>query len=547
MSDREKTLVLSIDSGCWEYLDPLIDDGRMPNVARLIESGVRGVLESTMPPITPVAFSSFITGTNPGKHGIFDWTVRRPDGGSGSANAAVRRGAPFWHYLNRAGVRVGLFNIPLTHPAQPVEGFLVPGIPAPSQAPDLTYPREALSCVEDYYRPYQVDVPHELIAEGAESYCAAWLAHEEKQTDAALALMEAYGVDVLAFNYASLDRLNHFSPQWEHLEAALVNVDAQIGRFVGRYPDANVILMSDHGSRRIKSAFLLGKWLAQNGYAVYGEKSLDIPNYEINFALARYLQARGMNGPGEKIARRLLGALLAATPTALRRPFWNRMHEAEPGAFEYRFAERLDWERTTAFATSNSGPLFLNLTLSANDHARGYDSLREGLIQALMTVEEPATGERVFSRVYRREEIYDGPALSEAPDLVADHYDSTCDLIVDNDPGGFCFVNRLNRFGDHSRDGIFVLSGPDFAQRGEEAHRASIMDLPATLLHLYGVPLPDDFDGRVLEEHLVAAFTSAHPIRTQAASVDVPSPAAVAYGEADEEEIVARLRDLGYL
>lgn len=546
MSTR-KTLVLSIDSACWEYLDPLINAGRMPNVARLIESGVRGVLESTMPPITPVAFSSFITGTNPGKHGIFDWTVRGADGQAQSVNAAVRRGAPFWRYLNRAGVRVGVFNIPLTYPVQPMDGFLVPGIPAPSQASDLTYPRAALSQIEDHYRPYQIDVPNALIAEGAKSYCAAWLAHEEKQTDAALALMETYGVDVLAFNYASLDRLNHFSPQWEHLEAALANVDAQIGCFVARYPDANVILMSDHGSRRVKSAFLLGRWLAQNGYAVYGEKSLDIPNYEINFALARYFQARGMNGAGEKIARGLLRALLAATPSALRRPIWNRMYEAEPGAFEYRFAERLDWERTTAFATSNSGPLFLNRTSSTNGHARGYDSLREGLSQALMAVEEPATGERVFSRVYRREEIYHGPALPEAPDLVADHYDSTCDLVVDNDPGTFCFVNRRNRFGDHSRNGIFVLSGPDFVQRNGERYRASIMDLPATLLHLYGVPIPDNFDGRVLEKHLVAGFTSAHPIRTQTARAEAPVPSVADYGEADEKEIVARLKDLGYL
>jgi predicted AlkP superfamily phosphohydrolase/phosphomutase len=542
-----KTLVLSIDSGCWEYLDPLINEGRMPNVARLIERGVRGVLESTMPPITPVAFSSFITGTNPGKHGVFDWTVRGANGQAQSVNAAVRRGAPFWRYLNRAGVRVGVFNIPLTYPVQPMDGFLVPGIPAPSQASDLTHPSAALGQIEEHYKPYQVDVPNALVAEGAESYCAAWLAHEEKQTDAAMALMEAYDVDVLAFNYASLDRLNHFSPQWDHLEAALVNVDAQVGRFVARYPDANVILMSDHGSRRVTSAFLLGKWLAQNGYAVYGEKSLDIPKHEINFALARYFRAREMNGAGEKIARRLLSTFLAVTPLALRRLIWERMYEVEPGAFDYRFAERLDWERTTAFATSNSGPLFLNRTASANGHTRDYDSLREDLIQALRAVEDPATGERVFSRVHRREEIYHGPALAEAPDLVVDHYDSTCDLIVDNNPGGFCFVNRLNRFGDHSRDGIFVLSGPDFAQRGEEDLRASIIDLPATLLHLYDVPIPDDFDGRVLGEHLVEGFRSAHPIRTQAASEEAPAPTSTDYGEADEEEVVARLRDLGYL
>lgn len=542
-----KTLVLSIDSGCWEYLDPLIAAGRMPNVARLVDGGVRGILESTMPPITPVAFSSFITGTNPGKHGIFDWTVRSATGSPRSASAAVRRGLPFWRYLNRAGVRVGVFNIPMTYPPRPVEGFLVPGIPVPEGAQDSTYPVEVRDRIEERHGAYRVDVSHSLLEEGIGEYAAAWPQYERMQTDAALELMEEYGVDVLAFNYASLDRLNHFSPRWEDLEAALVNVDDQIGRFVKQYPEANVILMSDHGSRRVKSAFLLGKWLAQNGYAVYGKRSLDIPRSEANFALARYLQARGMNGTGEKVLRGLLRGLLTVTPAGWRRSIWRAIHRAAPEALGYRFSERLDWQRTQVFAMSNSGPLFINTADPRDGGKAAHEDLRGALIRDLLAVRDPATGEQVFSRVHRRAEIYHGPRLSQSPDLVADHYDSTCDLVVDNEPGSFCFVNRLNRFGDHTRDGIFVLSGPDFVRRSEENHRASILDLPATLLHLYGVPIPDDFDGRVLEEHLVPDFRSAHPIRAQAASVDAPVPSTAEHREADERELIARLRDLGYL
>jgi predicted AlkP superfamily phosphohydrolase/phosphomutase len=100
-----KTFVLGIDSGCWDYLDPLLAAGRMPNLSRLIRTGIRGILESTMPPITPVAFSSFAIGVNPGKHGIFGWSVR-PGGQAQSvpASASNRKGEPFWRYLNAAGV-----------------------------------------------------------------------------------------------------------------------------------------------------------------------------------------------------------------------------------------------------------------------------------------------------------------------------------------------------------------------------------------------------------------------------------------------------------
>ncbi len=548
-TQRKKTLILSIDSGCWPYVDPLLAAGRMPVVARLIERGVRGVLESTMPPITPVAFSSFITGTNPGKHGVFDWTVRCSDGSTQAATSTVRRGAPLWHYLNQAGVRVGLFNIPVTYPPQPIDGFLVPGITVPKDARRLTHPVQVLDRIEERYGTYHVDVPHALLDEGVENYATAWIKYEEVQTDAALTLMDEYGVDVLAFNYASLDRVNHFSPRQEHLEAVLTNVDTQIGRFVVRYPEANLILMSDHGSRRIKNAFLLSKWLAQNGYAIYGEKSLDIPNHEINFALARYFEAQSMGGTGERMLRNLLQAALCVTPSALRRPLWQKMYRSSPEALAYRFAERLDRARTRVFATS-SGPLMINRKGRGSSNAvseQSYKALREALIRDLLTVKEPITERRVFSRVYRREEIYHGPALPQAPDIVADHYDSVCDLIVDNDPDRFCFVNRLNRFGDHVRDGLFVLSGPDFVQDAGSDHRASIMDLPATLLHLYGVPIPADFDGQPLERFLTPEFRLQKPIRRQQAARVYDSVSSQEHNEAELEQLTEHLQGLGYL
>lgn len=548
-SHRKKTLILSIDSGCWSYLDPLLDAGRMPNVTQLIENGVRGVLESTMPPITPVAFSSFITGTNPGKHGIFDWTVRRAGGGTQPASALARQGAPFWLYLNRAGVRVGIFNIPVTYPPQPVEGFLVPGITVPPGARNLTYPDQVLDQIETRFGPYHVDVPRSLMKDSVEAYHAAWLKYEEMQTDAALALMDEYDVDVLAFNYASLDRINHFSPRQEHLDEILVNVDAQIGRFVERYPEANYVLMSDHGSRRIKSAFLLGKWLAQQGYAVYGAKSLDIPAHEANFALARHFRARGVNGTSERVLRNLLRGLLSIMPAVLRRPVWQAIYRATPKALDYRFTERLDWTLTRAYATSNSGPLLVNRAgLKKGDGAseQAYEALREALIRDLLEVKDVLTGETIFSHVYRREEIYHGPALPQAPDLIADHYDSACDLIVDNDPGRFCFVNRLNRFGDHMRGGIFVLSGPDFGASDNE-QATSILDIPATLLRLYDVPVPQDYDGRALEEFLAAEFVERHPLRTQTAEAAQPVAVEDDYTDEELEQMTEHLRDLGYL
>ena len=542
---RKKTLILGIDSGCWEYLDPLLEQGRLPNIAALAQRGVRGVLESTMPPITPVAFSSFITGVNPGQHGIFDWSVRRDDGqGFQPASASCRRGVPFWHYLNQSGVRVGLFNIPMTYPPQPLDGFIVAGISVPRTSRSFTYPAEVLDFIESRFGPYQVDVPLEVLREqGIEAYLAAWQEYERRQTDIALALMDEFAVDVLAFNYASLDRINHFAADYAHVEEILVHVDAQIGRFMERFPEANFIIMSDHGSRRVKSAFLLSKWLAQHGYLAYGEKSLDIPRHEFNFVLSRYFQEHlGWNGTGERVVRKVLQEVLTLTPATLRRPLWQTMYRAAPQVFDYRFTDRIDWPRTRAFATSNSGPIFIN----GPRHGPAYERIRENLIKELLCIEDPISGGRVFQRIYRKEELYQGEAVEWAPDLVADHYSSACDLIVDNDPTTFYFVNRLNRFGDHIRGGLFIFSGPDFVQGNGEKGLASILDLPATLLHLYNVPIPEEYEGRVLSDFLAPDFVRRHPVRRQ----ETGSYAGLEeYEHTDEEmaQLTEHLKGLGYL
>ena len=160
-------------------------------------------------------------------------------------------------------------------------------------------------------------------------------------------------------------------------------------------------------------------------------------------------------------------------------------------------------------------------------------------------MEDPISGEPVFSRVYRQEEIYKGDALWGAPDLVADHYDSACDLIVDCDPKMYYFVDRRNRFGDHTREGLFALSGPDFGQSTDFGHRASIMDIPATLLHLYGVAVPEMCDGQPLTQFMIPEVAS-QPVTAFRPAI-VSDDLGAEYSEDEMELLTEHLRGLGYL
>src|SRR3989337_326500 len=104
MDMKPKVIVVGLDGGTWELLKPLMNEGVMPHLAHLTETGVSGVLHSTLPPWTPTAWSSFATGKNPGKHGVFGFTRRNPDGSKAWVSSKSIRAATLWRILSDHGL-----------------------------------------------------------------------------------------------------------------------------------------------------------------------------------------------------------------------------------------------------------------------------------------------------------------------------------------------------------------------------------------------------------------------------------------------------------
>src|SRR5436305_8359277 len=120
-----KVFVFGLDGPTLDLMEPFIKQGHLPNLGRLLENGARSRLESTVPPITPCAWSSFMTGKNPGKHGLFDFVEPLPDGrGFRFTNASTRHAESLWAYLSRQGKRVGVMNVPMTYPPEKIDGYM---------------------------------------------------------------------------------------------------------------------------------------------------------------------------------------------------------------------------------------------------------------------------------------------------------------------------------------------------------------------------------------------------------------------------------------
>jgi predicted AlkP superfamily phosphohydrolase/phosphomutase len=228
---------------------------------------------------------------------------------------------------------------------------------------------------------------------------------------------------------------------------------------------------------------------------------------------------------------------------------WREVPDTEEGRRrEDSMFAYLDWERTVAYCrTPSSNGINIRIARNPGDpgvRPQDYEATREALVRDLEALVDPATGERVIVEIHRRESVFPGPAMADAPDL----------LLVLRDFGFVSIKNRLpvleprsEPAGTHHPDGIFVAYGPGIVS-GKTIGRRRIMDVGATLLHSLGLPVPSDFEGEVPPAMFTAEHRAEHPVVTGAPTQGGARQANVEGMAADEQEkILAQLHMLGYM
>src|SRR5258708_5069662 len=139
--DNKKIFIISLDGATFSVLNPLIAQGYMPNLARMMSRSVAAELESVVPPVTAPAWTSFMTGKHPNKHGIFDFAQFNPEHYSWTINNSRNvRSKTIWQILSENNTRVVVLNLPYTYPLYEVSGALVAGWDAPVTDASFSYP-----------------------------------------------------------------------------------------------------------------------------------------------------------------------------------------------------------------------------------------------------------------------------------------------------------------------------------------------------------------------------------------------------------------------
>lgn len=538
--NKKRVLVIGLDGATFELLQPWMDEGALPAFRALIERGARAVLRSTIPPLTPPAWVSSVTGVNPGKHGIFDFTKGREHYRAEPVHSGDWRAEPIWLRLGREGFRVGVMNFPLTYPPLPVNGFLLSGMLTPSRARDFFHPPELAERVGPSLSGAGLRLDEKNLHYGRRRAFLRDLARTtERQTELAIRLVRMFDVDVLQIVYDGLDRLQHYF--WRFLDEADASVaDAQaIRRYYQRLdrslatlmshlaPDGYVLVYSDHGFGPLRWRIHVEELLVEWGLLTWREAPEPRSSREWMEALAYKL------GVGTLLKRWLPTSLKNVFPPAPLTPYTH-----------------IDWYHTKAFFASMSNQsIRLNLRgrepQGIVEPGREYESIRQRIIDGLMALEDPVTHQPLIQQVYRREDLYHGPHVQRADDL-----------IISAAPGVYLVGGRSERTisgreerwgwsGTHRADGLFILAGPG-VKYAHQLEPARIEDVAPTILYLMGVPVPDYMDGAVLLDAFQPEFVRAHPVIERSEPL-LPGPTIPGEYEAEKTELLSRLRNLGYI
>lgn len=555
-----KVVVVGLDGATLDLIRPWAAAGHLPNLATLMDEGAWGPLRTVIPPITGPAWTSFATGQNPAKHGLYDFLSRRPNSYDLiSANASWRRSPSLWGLLSQAGRRVGVLNVPLTYPPEPVNGFMVTGMLTPPDAADFCYPAEFEAELRRAAPDYVIQPDGIVVGKGREAeLLAALQSMTEMRLRATLHLMRYTAWDFFMVVFMATDVIQHacwhfmdtshrdYDPTAapalrQAIQTIYQQVDEALGQIMAELDDQTYLMvMSDHGFGPLENYFHVNVWLWRQGYLQFK-----------NTPAARFKQALFRLGLTPLNSYRLLRRLGLADRLA-RNVQRQRQRTRHLLGRTFLSFEDVDWQRTRAYSVGNVGPIYANLRGREPQGliapGQEYEELLAEIASDLLGVADPASGQPFVERVYRREELYNGPYLDAAPDLFFIPRNLRINAFgALQFPSSHWLEPPFDRTGGHQMEGVLFVQGPG-VRPGHQVNGAQIIDLAPTILGLLDAPIPDDMDGRILSTLFTDELAlSLHPVITSMTAAGGSGHGPLEFSAGAEEAVRARLQGLGYL
>lgn len=565
-SARRKVLIIGLDGATWDVLGPMMRDGTMPNLAGIVERGVASDLMSQIPPVTATSWTSFVTGLNPGKHGVFEFLLRRKGiseklvtgrnpFGEIPVNSTLTDGIPVWELASRAGLKSVVIGVPITYPPRQINGFMIGDFLTPYGKRDFTWPPSLLDDLEARFGPYKLYHREVYSRRGVGrvidelfdvlKFNIAVTRHLITSVDWDLFISHFWGTDRVQHELWHIldDRHPRHNAKEARIHAPRLKqfyslLDKGLGEILKEAGDAEVVVASDHGFGPIHTFLAFNIWLRDKGYLRLKRDPATIAK--------RVAYSLGLT----PVLFYRLSMALGLARLRLSGGFHSRQRmQMLLNRFFLSF-DNVDWKRTRAYSRGNYGQIYVNLRgrepWGEVSPGEEYERVRTSIRRDLLECREPLSGEPLFEKVLFREEIYSGPYVEEAADIVFLPRDMRYKALgtLDFTSSRFSFPVYGNS-GDHRMNGIFLGAGNVF-RRGARLDGPSLVDIAPTVLYLLGLPVPRQMDGRVLTEAIKEEHLIEYPVDYSDAEL-LGRAGGSALTSQDSEDIKRRLEGIGYI
>lgn len=500
-----KIVTIGLDGATWPLLNKFTEEGYMPNLKRICEKGSCGTLKSTLPPITGPAWVSFATGKNPGKHGCYDFIL--PYKSLNNLRPISSRsinGPTIYEVLDSNKKKYISINLPCSTPPRTEQitiGDLL------TQGENFVFPNEIIRR-HAVFRDYRITPQKKYESSGNyKEYISDISNLERTRFECSKILFQEYDWEYFFVLISATDWVQHIMYSnllnekedidlYKKAVTIYKEIDLYIGWFFDNLPKgAYLFMMSDHGFNSYKYQFNVNQWLVNEGYLSVERVREKAPAFRDEAVLAE-------SRKNKLVFTLPLFLTKFSKLIELIRPMYDLLVKLLP--VEVNVFSIPVLEKTTAYSVtlqvSNVGGIYINTVSRFVDgvvSTEDYERTREIIIEKLNNINRKYN-KQIIKSIRKKEQIYNGDTLDNAPDIIfiCDENYKACTSIVSNE-----IVSKTHgQIGNgHSMDGIIFAYGPDINPGGNVVN-AEIIDISPTLLHILGIPSPEDMDGKLLKD-----------------------------------------------
>ncbi|PHQ40806.1 hypothetical protein Z052_18215 [Halorubrum sp. C191] len=510
-----KTVVIGLDGSNWPLINRISDERDLPNISKLKKNSIHGVSRSILPPVTCPNWKCYSSGKNPGKLGVYWWERIDTENQSMYLPDSTDFESPeIWDYLNEENQSAGVINLPMTYPPREINRFMIAGGPR-SREKNYTKPDNLQADIESRFN-YRVH-PENVLTSSEDAGEEVEMVHDLLRTRLRTAhtLLEEEDVDFLHVTLFHLNVLQHYFYDGEPTKHAYEVIDEELEPFIEG--DYNLVLMSDHGCMEIDTVFYINSWLEERGY-LSTKSSLSSRLHDVGLTQERVASVVRKLNLEQYIRPLIPRSIIERFPT-------------DEGVVREEKLSMVDWENTKAIG-SGQGLVYVNAD---------SEKEREQILSDLEADLKATTGlndDSIARTIHRRENLYNGPHVHKAPDLI---FDQRPGVHTSEAMGTEEVMSEPTDWrGENVPEGMVLFYGDDVEAGNLDEIR--ITDIAPTILHWMGHEIPTDMDG----EPVLEVFRSGSDPAERAVETRPPLGDATQQDELGED-VEDRLADIGYL